>query len=68
MKNPCYNESTHTDCPDRHSGCGATCEKWADYVKLRDAEYQQRQTNAMLSRARISNWRARKHQEGRKKR
>lgn len=67
MKNPCYNKETKTDCPDRHSGCGATCEKWAEYVVKRDAEYVQRQTDAMLSRARISNWRARKHQEGRRK-
>lgn len=67
MKNPCYNEATKTDCPDRHSGCGATCEKWAAYVVKRDAEYIQRQTDAMLERQRISNWRARKHQEGRRK-
>lgn len=68
MKNPCYNEETKTDCPNRKAGCAAKCEKWAEYVKLRDAEYLQRQTDAMLERPRISNWRARKHQEGRKKR
>ena len=67
MKNPCYNEQTKTDCPDRSSGCGATCEKWAKYVKARDAEYERRHREAAEKRSRISNSRARKHQEGRKK-
>ena len=63
MKNPCYNESTHTDCPDRHSGCGATCEKWAAYVAKRDAEYIRRQNQYNQDRERISNYKGRRHQE-----
>lgn len=65
MKNPCYNESTHTDCPDRHSGCGATCEKWAAYVVKRDAEYKRRHRETAEQRNRISNRKGRKHQEKR---
>lgn len=63
MKNPCYNKETKTDCPDRHPGCGATCEKWAEYVKLRDAEYETRHREAAQERYRISNLKGRKHQE-----
>lgn len=63
MKNPCYNEATKTDCPDRHSGCGATCEKWAAYVVERDAEYDKRHREAAEQRYRISNYKGRKHQE-----
>lgn len=68
MKNPCYNKETKTHCTKRYPGCGAKCKEWADYVKLRDAGYEQRMIDAMLERPRITNWRARKHQEGRKKR
>lgn len=42
IKNPCYNTTTKTDCPDRSLGCAARCPKWAEYVKQRDAMYQQR--------------------------
>ena len=63
MKNPCYNESTHTDCPDRKPGCGATCEKWAEYVKARDAEYIRRHLQYNQDRERISNYKGRRHQE-----
>ena len=68
MKNPCYKKETRTDCPDRKPGCGATCEKWAEYVKLRDAEYERRFNSKYEDRQRISNEKGRKHQEGRKKR
>ena len=63
MDNPCYNKATKTDCPDRHSGCGATCEKWAAYVVKRDAEYIQRQIQYYQDRERISNYKGRRHQE-----
>lgn len=29
-------------CPDRQVGCSAVCEKWAAYVRERDAEYSHR--------------------------
>lgn len=63
MKNPCYEKATGTDCPDRKSGCGATCEKWAAYVKLRDAEYIRKQKQYNQDRERISNYKGRNHQE-----
>ena len=59
MKNPCYNKLTKTDCPDRKSGCGATCKKWADYVRERDEEYIKRYWDKAQSRNRISNFKAR---------
>lgn len=40
MKNPCYDKATRTDCPDRHSGCGASCPKWAVYEKVRNKAYE----------------------------
>lgn len=30
------------DCPDRKAGCSAKCEKWATYVKKRNAAYAER--------------------------
>lgn len=30
------------DCPDRKAGCSAKCEKWAAYVKKRNAAYAER--------------------------
>lgn len=30
------------DCPDRKAGCSAKCEKWAAYVKNRNAAYDER--------------------------
>ena len=65
MKNPCYNKETKTDCPDRYSGCGADCPKWAAYVVKRDAEYIKRHIENAEKRHRISNRKARKHQEKR---
>lgn len=41
-KNPCYDHATHTDCPDRCAGCGATCARWAAYTAERDAMYETR--------------------------
>lgn len=37
MKQPCAQ-----DCPDRSADCAATCEKWAAYVKERNAKYAER--------------------------
>lgn len=42
MKNPCYNEKTHTDCPRRKAGCASSCEDWQEYVKIRDEVYKSR--------------------------
>lgn len=67
IPNPCYNEITKTDCPKRHPGCGANCKDWADYVELRDAEYVKRHKENAEMRQRISNYKARKHQDRRKK-
>ena len=63
MKNPCYDKTTSTDCPDRKPGCGASCEKWAEYVKARDAEYERRYLAKANERHRISNRKGRDHQE-----
>ena len=42
MENPCFDSSTKTDCPDRHGGCSATCERWAEYVEKRNKNYKKR--------------------------
>ena len=42
MKNPCYDEELKRDCPDRCVGCAVNCERWAEYVRIRDAEYADR--------------------------
>ena len=42
MKNPCHDHETKTDCADRCAGCAGTCEKWAEYVEARNAEYERR--------------------------
>ena len=34
MKAPCYK------CPERSAECHAHCEKWAEYEKARNAEYE----------------------------
>lgn len=39
-ENPCH--SNGVDCPDRHAGCAATCEKWAEYVRKRNRNYNER--------------------------
>ena len=31
------------ECPERNATCHATCKRWADYVILRDKEYEERQ-------------------------
>ena len=66
MKNPCYNTETKTDCPERKFGCGATCPKWAEYVKLRDAEYECRHRENAKERYRISNYKGRQRDGKRK--
>ena len=35
VKQPCTRE-----CPDRKAGCHAKCEKWLEYEKARNAEYE----------------------------
>lgn len=34
------------DCKNRSPGCGATCEAWQEYTKLRNAIYRQRILNS----------------------
>ena len=46
-------QSCDRDCPDRCPGCGATCPKWAEHVKARDAEYRRRKAEAEVISARI---------------
>ena len=36
------NQPCKQDCPERKAHCSATCEKWAEYVKERDADYAKR--------------------------
>ena len=38
MKQPCAR-----DCPRRSATCAATCKEWKEYVKARNAEYEQKQ-------------------------
>lgn len=42
MKPPCFDEKTKTDCPRRKPGCGATCEKWQEYMVEREKVYEAR--------------------------
>lgn len=30
------------DCPGRAPGCAASCPKWAEYLELREKDYQRR--------------------------
>lgn len=46
MKNPCYDEVNHKDCPGRHTGCAVDCPAWAEYVRQRDAEYERRRAES----------------------
>lgn len=49
MKNPCYNEETKTDCPNRHVGCHGKCERYREFDianKKRRAENQARKEEA----------------------
>ena len=47
MKNPCYKESSRSDCPKRTPGCAVNCPDWAAYIQERDVVYQRRrQENA----------------------
>lgn len=42
------------DCPNRRAGCHAECGRWAEYVEIRDKNYEQRAircANAGLSPA-----------------
>ena len=41
-KPPCYDESTHTDCSDRKSGCRSECERWQNYEVARMKYYKER--------------------------
>ena len=38
--NPCFDFKTKTDCPNRKPECGATCEKWKEYVSKRNDFYE----------------------------
>ena len=42
-KQPC-----RKDCPDRKAGCAISCEKWAAYLKQREAYYEKRQKESEL--------------------
>jgi hypothetical protein len=44
MRNPCFDQETGVDCPNRKAGCAVGCEKWEAYVKVRDREYELRKT------------------------
>lgn len=38
----CIRHPCTKDCPDRFPGCGASCEKWAAYIKQREEVYAMR--------------------------
>lgn len=38
IPNPCYNQSTGKDCPERHEMCQADCKRWKLYKIFRKAE------------------------------
>ena len=42
IPSPCYNPELKEHCPDRTLGCAKTCPKWAEYVKKRNAIYDER--------------------------
>ena len=42
MKCPCYNEETKTSCQDRRACCSTTCDKWSEYVEIRNKGYKER--------------------------
>lgn len=56
MKNPCFDPSTKTDCPNRRGGCSVTCEKWAEYVKKREETYKDRYHQAMMTEIANEHW------------
>jgi len=39
---PCFDTVKKMDCPERSKTCHATCPRWKDYEKERDAEYKAR--------------------------
>lgn len=49
MKNPCFDQKTKTDCPNRHPGCGATCEKWQEYTKAKQKVYENRMIQSTMN-------------------
>lgn len=44
---PCYDRVAKKDCPRRAVGCAQTCPEWAEYLKLREAEYAYRKDLAI---------------------
>ena len=44
---PCHKRG-EPDCPDRHVGCQADCEKYLAFKKEREAVYAKRQTSLMM--------------------
>lgn len=49
MINPCYDQKTHTDCPNRKAGCASTCEKWREYEKIRNQGYKEKYIRYLYS-------------------
>lgn len=50
------NQPCVKDCPDRKAGCAINCEKWAAYLKEREAMYEERRKQVragQYSRGRI---------------
>ena len=43
IPNPCYDNKTKEDCPDRHECCATTCKKWKEYESKRKQHYEDRQ-------------------------
>lgn len=48
-KHPCYDETTHTDCPRRKAGCATTCPEWAEYDKQRQKIYAERKATGLAT-------------------
>lgn len=51
MKPPCTRS-----CPHRSPGCGASCEKWQEYVKARDDEYKRREMQRKIIGAKMDGY------------
>lgn len=42
MNSPCFDAKSKTDCPRRCAGCAKDCQEWDEYVRQRNAMYDER--------------------------
>lgn len=43
LQSPCFDAKSRIDCPNRSGTCHTTCEKWAEFEKVKQAEYATRE-------------------------